>query len=137
LTPPLPANSRDNHKDDETKGRPAMLCRAILTDEEVRGGKTFVLKLWDAVGVPTLWVETLRGEAARRWYDIYRRSDWDAVRAEAGAVFHHRVSEGAAHAALASGRCSYIHTLMVETGELSAPAYTEPGLACSADGARV
>ena len=96
-----------------------MLSHAILTDEEVRGGKTFVLKLWDAVGVPTHWVETLRGEAARRWYDIYRRSDWDAVRAEGGAVFRHPASEGAAHVALSSGRCIYLETLMVETGELS------------------
>jgi hypothetical protein len=107
-----------------------MLSHAILTDDEVRRGKTFVLKLWDAVGVPTHWIETLRGEAARRWYDIYRRSDWDAVRAEAAAVFRHPMSEGAAHAALASGRCIYLHTLLVETGELSAaPVATHPALA--------
>ena len=103
-----------------------MLSHATLTDEEVRRGKTFVLKLWDAVGVPTQWIETLRGEAARRWYDIYRRSDWDAVRAEAAAVFRQRVSGGAAHAALASGRCIFIHTLLVETGELSAVAAATP-----------
>lgn len=95
-----------------------MLSSPILTRDEVAGGKTFILKLWDVVGEPTLWLETLRGEAARRWYDIYRSSDWEALRAEAAGVFRHRVSRSEAAAALTSGRCVYIHTLMVETGEL-------------------
>ena len=33
------------------------------------------------------WIEMLRGDVARRWYDIYRHSDWAAPRAEATDVF--------------------------------------------------
>jgi hypothetical protein len=48
----------------------------MLSNDELTNGMPFVLKLWDAAGVATEWHETLSGDLARRWYDIYRRSDW-------------------------------------------------------------
>lgn len=71
------------------------------------------IRLWDAAGVPSQWVETLTGDGARRWYDIYRRSDWDALRADAPGAYTHRATGVEAAAALKSGRCVYIHTLAV------------------------
>jgi hypothetical protein len=91
----------------------------MLSKDELRGGMTFILKLWDAVGVPTQWIETLKGAAARRWYGIYRRSDWEALRTEAAGVFRHRVTDEAVRELLKQPkRCIYIHTLMVEPAEL-------------------
>ena len=92
----------------------------MLSKDELSGGMTFILKLWDAVGVPTQWVETLEGATARRWYRIYRRSDWEALRAEAAGVFRHPVTEDAVREVLKQQkRCIYIHTLMVEPVELA------------------
>jgi len=100
----------------------------MLSRDELRGGMTFILKLWDAVGVSTQWVETLEGATARRWYRIYRRSDWEALRAEAAGVFRHPVTEDAMREVLKrQKRCIYIHTLMVEPAELA-----EGGLAAGA-----
>ncbi len=91
----------------------------MLSKDEIRSGTTFILKLWDVVGVPSVWVETLQGDAAARWYDIYRNSDWEALQAEAAGVFRNRVTEAEAEAARrADGRCVFIRTMMVETGEL-------------------
>jgi hypothetical protein len=92
----------------------------MLSKDELRGGMTFILKLWDAVGVPTQWVETLEGATARRWYGIYRRADWEALRAEATGVFRHPVTEEAVREILKQQkRYVYIHTLMVEPAELA------------------
>ena len=73
-------------------------------------------------GVPAQWVETLRGDAAVRWYDIYRRSDWAALRAEAAGVFRgNGVTEGEAEKVRTSrNRCIYIHTDAVKADELVA-----------------
>ena len=62
----------------------------MLSNDELINGIPFILKLWDAAGVATEWCETLSGDLAWRWYDIYRRSDWDALRREAPGVFRHR-----------------------------------------------
>jgi len=92
----------------------------MLSKDELDGGMTFILKLWDAVGVATQWVESLEGATARRWYGIYRRSDWEALRAEAAGVFRHPVTEDALREVLKrQKRCIYIQTLMVEPAELA------------------
>ena len=62
----------------------------MLSNDELNNGTSFTLKLWDAAGVATEWCETLSGDVARRWYDIYRRSDWEALRREGPAMFRHR-----------------------------------------------
>ena len=91
----------------------------MLSNDELTGGMPFILRLWDAAGVPTQWLETLRGDVARRWYDIYRASDWAALRAEAAAIFHNRVSEGEIARAHSYGaRCVVIHTTAVTSDEL-------------------
>lgn len=74
------------------------------------------------MGVPSQWAQTLRGDEARRWYAIYRRSNWAALRAEASGVFRNPVTEAEADAILRrpAGRCVYIHTLLVESNELAA-----------------
>src|SRR4051812_45543650 len=97
--------------------------RAMLRRAEVSSGTVFVLKLWDAVGVSSQWAETLRGDAAERWYDIHRRSDWGALRAEAAGVFRNPVTEAEAAGLIrrAAGRCVFIHTLLVEAAQLAAP----------------
>jgi hypothetical protein len=91
----------------------------MLSLDEQTNGMTFILKLWDANGDPSQWVETLRGAVALRWYDIYRDSDWDALRAEALGVFHNSVTEEhAERVRSARHRCIYIHTESVRTNEL-------------------
>jgi len=94
----------------------------MLSHDELSNGRVFVLKLWDAAGVPSCWAETLRGKTARRWYNIYRGSDWEALRAEAAGVFRNPVTEAEAEGILRQrgGRCVFIHTLLVETGQLAA-----------------
>ena len=42
----------------------------MLSNDELTNGRTFMLKLWNAAGVSSQWVETLRGDTARRWYDV-------------------------------------------------------------------
>jgi len=92
----------------------------MLSADELINGRIFVLKLWDATGVPCYWVERLRGDIARRWYDIYRRSDWARLRAEAGAVLRNRVSEGDARDLLDSRqRCLFVHTVDVTAENLN------------------
>ena len=92
------------------------------SNDELSSGTVFVLRLWDAVGVPSQWAETLRGDAARRWYGIYCRSDCAALRAEAAAVFRNPVTEAEADAMISrpAGGCVFIHTLLVEPDELVA-----------------
>ena len=93
----------------------------MLSKDEIHHGMTFILKLWDAAGAPAQWIETLQGAAALRWYDIYRRSDWNALRAEASGTFTHAVSEVQAEATRSSRkRCIYIHTSEVRSNELAA-----------------
>lgn len=66
----------------------------MLSNDELTDGMPFVLRLWDGAGLPVHWREVLRGEAARRWYDIYRSSDWEALRTQGPATFRNRVSGG-------------------------------------------
>lgn len=93
----------------------------MLSKDEISDGMTFILKLWDAGGVASTWIETLRGDTAKHWFDIYRRSDWVALRNEARDVFHRHVSEPEAEAVRTSrNRCIYIQTHDVISDSLAA-----------------
>ena len=106
----------------------------MLSRDDISGGVTFILRLWDAVGDPTQWVETLRGDTAVRWHDINRRSDWEALRAEAPGVFHNRATEEEVKFLLKSqSRCVYIHTLLVETDEVAGGTVAAGGVAVGGD----
>ena len=85
-------------------------------------GRIFVLKLWDAAGVPSQWVETLTGDLARRWYRIYRFSDWSALRAEASATFRRSVTEEESVNVCERNRCVLIQTTAVRSEDLAAAA---------------
>jgi hypothetical protein len=93
----------------------------MLSNDELVNGMPFTLKLWDAAGAPTEWSETLSGDLARRWYDIYRRSDREALRREGPAVFCHRVDgAAAAHARPRGERRVLINTIAVNSADMSA-----------------
>ena len=93
----------------------------MLSTDELKDGMTFILQLTDAAGDPVQWVESLRGDTAKRWYEIYRRSNWSALRAEAADVFHRRVTAAEAEAVRTSrNRCVFIHTPAVHADELAA-----------------
>ena len=64
----------------------------MITPDDRKNGMTFILQLEAAGAGLVTWVETLQGESADRWYDIYRRSDWGALRLQAAGVFQNRVS---------------------------------------------
>jgi hypothetical protein len=92
----------------------------MLSKDEIKDGMTFILKLWDTGGAPVQWIETLRGDTAIRWHDIYQRSDWNALRNEAGGVFNHAVSEVQAEGVRNSRqRCIYIQTHDVKANQLA------------------
>ena len=92
----------------------------MLSPDELKNGVTFVLRLENSSGADVQWVETLRGETAQRWHDIYQQSDWAVLRAEAADIFHRRVSEGEALATRnARHRCIFIHTSAVKVDELA------------------
>ena len=77
--------------------RERVLMFLKLSADELRDGTTFILQLPstgsggradaddassgdDAKRVQ--WAETLRGETAKRWFQIYRLSDWTTLRAD-------------------------------------------------------
>jgi hypothetical protein len=93
----------------------------MLSRDDVRNGRMFVLKLWDAEGTPSQWAETLSGNVARRWYDIYRRSDWAALRREATGTFRSPFAEREALRLTERNRCVVIQTTAVTVGDLDAP----------------
>ncbi len=93
----------------------------MLSTDELANGKTFVLKLKDASGTSFQWVQVLRGAIARRWYDIYRASDWVALRLEAAAVFLKPVTEAQADRNCKTGQCIVIKTEAVKENELVRP----------------
>ena len=93
----------------------------MLSTDEIKDGMTFIMQLSDASGCSVQWVETLRGDTAKRWYEIYRQSDWTALRAEAADVFHRRVTAVEADAVRTSrNRCVFIHPAAVKAEELAA-----------------
>jgi len=94
----------------------------MLSKDEITNGRTFILRLWDAEGKPTHWIESLRGDVARRWYEIYATSNWQALRLEAADTFHSEVSEAEAEATRTKRgqRCVLIHTRSVQPNDLAA-----------------
>jgi hypothetical protein len=103
----------------------------MLSRDELSNGILFILKLPYGPGQFAYWVQTLRGEEARRWYEIYRRSDWEALRAQAAQVFVKRVSEVDANRARRRVRCVVIHCDAVSADQLKGspqmPAPRQPG----------
>jgi purine nucleoside permease len=90
----------------------------MLSNDELTRGVPFILQLREAAGGRSTWMETLRGEIARRWYEIYRQSDWATLRREATGVFHHRVTAAEAERVRHAGRCVVIRTDLVDASEL-------------------
>jgi hypothetical protein len=93
----------------------------MLSIDELANGRTFILELKDSSGIPIQWVQTLRGIIAKRWYDIYRQSDWVALRLEGASVFLNRVTDAEAERSRKSGRCIVIKTDAVKENELIQP----------------
>ena len=91
----------------------------MMSHDEVNNGMTFILKLHDGAGTPFQWIQTLRGADALHWYEIYRRSDWEALRREASQIFVNTVTEAESERVRTSRhRCVYIHTEAVKADEL-------------------
>ena len=91
----------------------------MLSIDELSNGIPFILKLCDANGKPVQWAETLCGDAARRWFEIYRSSNWDALRLQASGTFHHGLTEAEAETLRRSRRCVVIKTQAVAANDLA------------------
>jgi len=98
----------------------------MLSTDELANGETFILKLKDANGTPIQWMQTLRGAIAQRWYEIYEKSDWVALRLEAASVFLNRVTDAEAERSCKARRCFVIKTDAVKENELVRPRETLP-----------
>ena len=96
----------------------------MLSHDELKNGRLFILKLWDSAGASSHWVQRLKDDAARHWYDIYRRSDWAALRAEAPGVFRDAVTAEQAERVRKSNRCVFIQTASIGSDEMGAPGAT-------------
>jgi hypothetical protein len=93
----------------------------MLSPDDLKNGMVFILQLQAADGAAVTWLETLRGDSAARWYDLYRRSDWDSVRAEAGDIFRHRASEAELQAVRKLRRRRvFIHTSAIGADDVAA-----------------
>ena len=103
----------------------------MLTRDELTNGVPFILRLPDGPGRFAHWVQTLRGDEARRWYEIYCASDWEALRTQAAQVFVKRVDEAEAERARKRVRCVVIHCDAVTAEQLipapQAPMPRQPG----------
>jgi hypothetical protein len=93
----------------------------MLSKDDLADGTIFILKLRDAAETPVQWVETLQGELATRWYEIYQRSDWAALRAGAATVFRSPVTEEAAEQMRRTHRCVVIKPPQVRVEDLVRP----------------
>jgi hypothetical protein len=98
----------------------------MLSIDELANGETFILKLKDANGTPIQWMQTLRGDIAQRWYEIYEKSDWVALRLEAASVFLNRITDAEAELSCKSRRCFVIKTDAVKENELVRPRESLP-----------
>jgi hypothetical protein len=99
----------------------------MLSKDDLGDGINFILKLSDATGTPAQWTERFYGDIASRWYDIYCRSDWEALRAHGAEVFHNRVTEAEAERVRKSAHCIVIHTLEVKAEQIDPhPRLPEP-----------
>jgi len=86
----------------------------MLSKDEIADGILFILKLPSATGTPVYWMEKLRGDIAVHWFDIFRESDWETLRAQAANVFQAPVTSAAAEHARLTDRCIVIqpHTML-------------------------
>ena len=93
----------------------------MLSKDEISKGINFILRLSNEAGTALHWVEMLSGETAVHWYEIYRSSDYQALRTEGAHVFRHRVGEAEAEHVRRSCRCIVIHTASVKAEEIDPP----------------
>jgi len=94
----------------------------MLSNDELAQGIHFVLKLPDGAGASVYWLQKLRGDAARHWFEIYRRSDWEALAAEAVGVFGAPSSTEVVERTVRSLRCVVIQPHSLTVGDLAASA---------------
>lgn len=80
----------------------------MLSNDELKDGIPFILKILDPSGTSQQWIESLSGATAAHWYNIYRESDWRALRQERAEVFRHAVTEDEAEHMRRSRRCVVI-----------------------------
>jgi|KBSMisStandDraft_5_1062788.scaffolds.fasta_scaffold2351114_2 hypothetical protein len=94
----------------------------MLSKDELAEGIHFVLKLPDGAGAPVYWLQKLRGDAARHWFEIYRTSDWKALAVEAVGVFGAPSSTEVVEHTVRSLRCVVIqpHDLTADDLAVSA-----------------
>jgi len=90
----------------------------MLSNDELKDGMNFILKLSDTTGTAAHWIARFDGDIAARWYGIYYRSDWQALRDQGREVFRNRATEAEAERVLKSGRCVMIHTAQVKAEEI-------------------
>jgi hypothetical protein len=91
----------------------------MISVDELRNGMPFILQLRNAAGVASQWMETLRGDVAQHWCDIYQSSNWQALRTEAAAVFSHSVTAAQLNKFMESGpRCIVIDPASVKVEDL-------------------
>lgn len=109
----------------------------MLSHDELKNGRPFILKLWDSTGASSHWVQTLKDDSARHWYDIYRRSDWGALRAEGPGVFRDQVTAEQAERVRKSNRCVFIQTTSVGSDEMVEPGPTAASVTAVANVPRV
>jgi hypothetical protein len=94
----------------------------MLSNDELAEGIYFVLKLPDGTGAPVYWLQKLRGDAAGHWFEIYQRSDWEALAAEAVGVFGAPSSTEVVERTVRSLRCVVIQPHNLKAGDLAASA---------------
>ena len=93
----------------------------MLSKDELAEGIYFVLKLPDGAGAPVYWLQMMRGDAARHWFEIYRTSDWTALASDAG-IFGAPVSTESAERTVRSQRCVVIQPHDLTAGDLAVTA---------------
>jgi hypothetical protein len=64
-------------------------------------------------------MERLKGDVARHWYDIYRKSDWQALREEATNAFGAPVPPADAARRQKSQRCVVIQPHTITANDLT------------------
>jgi hypothetical protein len=92
----------------------------MLSTDELTDGTTFILKLPDLDGNVIYWVQKLMGDVARHWYNIYRQSDWQALRNEAADVFVAPVPQADAERIQKLQRCVVIQPHRMNSTDLMA-----------------
>jgi hypothetical protein len=80
----------------------------MLSIDELKDGVPFILKITGPPGTSRQWIESLSGPTAAHWYNLYRESDWRALRDEYAEVFRHAVTEDEAERMRRSRRCVVI-----------------------------